>query len=154
LSRLQARLQIVSQQISTLQAQIVSIEATHNARVDQLRQILANGNKSPARGGSALPGDRVGFRRTPLGADLSINGASITLAPASLSIKGVGQIVLQANIIHFKSSLLQLNRGSRPLAGLGDLVTGVFATGPMGIPIPSQYVDGHIVTGSTRVLVP
>jgi hypothetical protein len=157
LSRLHARIQIISQQISTLQAQIAATEATRNARVGQLQKILAShqpGGELRVREGSALPVDGMGFRRTPVGATLSINGAGITLAPASLTIKGVQQIVLQANIIHFKSPLLQLNGGNRSLAGLGDLVTGALAIGPMGIPIASQYVDGHIVTGSTGVLVP
>lgn len=157
LSRLQARIQIVSQQIDTLQAQIAATEATQNAHVNQLQKIVASrqpGGKVQAGEGSALPEGRAGFRPTPIGADLSVNGAGITLAPASISIKGVQQIVLQANIIHFKSPLLQLNDGSSPLAGLGDVVTGVLAPGPMGIPIPNQYVAGYIVTGSTGVLVP
>jgi hypothetical protein len=157
LSKLQARIEIVSQQISTLQAQIAATEAVDNACADQLQRVLARyqpGNKAQTKKGTALPMDGVGFRQTPIGATFSINGASIALSPASLSIKGVQQIVLEAKIIHFKSPLLQLNEGNRPLAGLRDRVAGVLAYTPMGIPIPDQYLEGHIVTGSTSVLVP
>jgi hypothetical protein len=103
---------------------------------------------------SVLPSHSVGFRQTPVGATLSVNGANITLAPASLSLKGVQQIVLQGTVVHFGSSLLQLNEGNRPLAGMGDIVAGTLAYGPTGIPIPNQYLTGYIVTGSTTVLVP
>jgi len=157
LSSLQARIHIISQQITTLQAQIAAMETAHNARVDQLQKILASpqsDQKVLMKKGSALPEHRVGFKQTPLGATLSVNGANITLTPARLSIKGVRQIVLQANSIHLKSPLVQLNEGNRPLAGSGDVVTGVLAYTPMGIPIPNLYQHGLIVTGSTSVLVP
>ena len=157
LSSLQARIHVISQQITTLQAQIAAMEAAHNVRVNQLQKILASpqsGQKASATKGAALPEHGVGFRQTPLGATLSVNGANITLTPARLSIKGVRQIVLQANSIHLKSPLVQFNEGNRPLAGAGDIVTGVLAYTPMGIPIPNLYLHGLIVTGSTSVLVP
>ncbi len=157
LSRLQARIQIVSQKISTLEAQITAIEKTHDARVSQLQAILESHrpvNKARTTEHFALPRHGIGFRRTPTGATLSANGASVTLAPASLSIKGMQQIILQGTIIHLKSPLLQLNEGNRPLAGAGDSVAGVLACGPTGIPIPNQYLTGQIVTGSTTILVP
>jgi hypothetical protein len=157
LSRLQARIQIVSQKISTLQAQITAIETTHHARVGQLQAILDSQqptNKARNIKTSVLPSHSVGFRRTPIGATLSVNGANMSLAPASLSIKGVQQIVLQGAVVHFRSPLLQFNEGNRPVAGVGDIVAGVLALGPTGIPIPNQYLTGHIVTGSTTILVP
>jgi len=157
LSSLQARIHIVSQQIVTLQAQIAAIEAAHNARMNQFQKILASpqsDQKVLMKKGSALPEHRVGFKQTPLGATLSVNGANITLTPARLSIKGVRQIGLQANSIHLKSPMVQFNEGNRPLAGAGDVVAGVLAYTPTGIPIPNLYLHGLIVTGSTSVLVP
>ena len=157
LSSLQARIHIVSQQIATLQAQITAIETAHNTRVKQLQKILASpqsSQKTPTKKGSTPPKHSVGFKQTPMSATLSVNGADITLAPGTLSIKGVQQIVLRATIIHLKSSLLRFNNGNRPLAGSGDVVAGTFAHTPTGIPIPNMFLHGLIVTGSPTVLVP
>ena len=108
LSSLQARIHIVEQQITTLQAQIAALEAAHNVRVDPLQKILVSPQsrrKVPTKKGAALPEHSVGFRSTPLESTLSVNGVVITLTPATLSIQGGWQIVLQANIIHLKSQL-------------------------------------------------